>query len=90
MDERDLDEDLPLIDVPRELVWDYRETPTDRMWRLQRVASRFPAVGHDRQTVAALYRVRHLLKLPLETLDLIELYEEKWREHEAQSCASAT
>lgn len=86
MDDLDLPDDLPLIDVPKELVWDYRETPMDPMWRLERVASWFPVKGRDRKTVAALYRVRHLLKLPPETFDLIELYEEKWREREEERC----
>ena len=75
-------DDLPLIEVPDELVWDYAVAPEDPLWRLQRVASRFPAVGRDRRTVAALYRARLHLRVPQETLDLIELYEEKWLERE--------
>lgn len=80
--------EIPLVDVPKSLLWDYAEAPKDPMWRLQRIASRFPALGRDRATVAALYLVRHHLKIPLETLDLIEIYEEKWRERLGHPCQS--
>ena len=83
-----MDDDLPLIDVPKELVWDYPEAPPDPMWRLQRVASRFPVLGRDRKIVAALFQARFRLRIPQETFDLIELYEEKWREREGETCAT--
>jgi len=43
-----------LIRIPPELLWDYRETPDDMVWRLQRIAGFFPLYGRDRETVMAL------------------------------------
>jgi hypothetical protein len=72
-----------LVDIPTELVWDYREPPADQAWRLQRIAEWFPAFGRDRSTVALLYAHRTELNVPPEIRSLIELYEEVWREREA-------
>ena len=71
-----------LIDIPRPLVWDYRQPPDDLQWRLQRIAEWFPAFGRDRKTVRALFACRHALRVPPEVRELIEMYEEAWRERE--------
>ncbi|MEZ4524962.1 MAG: hypothetical protein R2941_03470 [Desulfobacterales bacterium] len=36
------------IEIPAELLWDYRQAPKDILWRLQRIADFFPAYGTDR------------------------------------------
>lgn len=74
---------MATVDVPQELLWDYREPPTDPLWRLQRIADWFPAFGRDRKTVAQLYARRDKLRIPPEVRTLIEIYEEVWREREA-------
>jgi len=75
---------LPLVEVPQSLLWDRAVAPLDPLWRLNRIATRFPAVGTDRATVAALYAALPLLTTPLETRVLIELYEEAWRARRSQ------
>jgi hypothetical protein len=74
---------MATVDVPKELLWDYREAPTDPLWRLQRIADWFPAFGRDRETVAQLYAWRDELRIPPEVRTLIEIYEGVWREREA-------
>jgi hypothetical protein len=74
---------MATVDVPKELLWDYREPPTDPLWRLQRIADWFPAFGRDRETVVQLYAWRDELRIPPEVRTLIEIYEEVWREREA-------
>lgn len=71
------------VEVPPELLWDYREPPADPMWRLQRIAEWFPAFGRERATVAQLYARRRDLRVPPEVRTLIEIYEQVWREREA-------
>ncbi len=71
------------VAVPPELLWDYRTQPEDPDWALQRIAEWFPAFGRDRATVAELYRRRHALNIPPEVRTLIEIYEDLWREWEA-------
>lgn len=71
--------DLPLVPVPASLLWDWPEAPADPLWRLNRIASRFPAVGTDRATVAALVLALPYLKLPYETRILIGMYEDAWQ-----------
>ena len=39
------------IEIPKELLWDYKEPPDDLLWRLQRIADFFPAYGADRKTL---------------------------------------
>jgi hypothetical protein len=70
------------VEVPPELLWDYREPPEDPIWRLQRIAEWFPAFGRDRATVAQLYAHRRDLRVPPEVRALIEIYEEAWSERE--------
>lgn len=69
-----------MIEVPRELLWDYAEAPADELWRLQRLADFFPRYGRARAAVRALYARRQELRLPPEVRELIELYERLWRE----------
>ena len=54
------------VNVPPELLWDYRVPPEDPLWRLQRIAEWFPAFGRDRATVAQLYARRGELRVPPE------------------------
>lgn len=65
-----------MIPIPSEIVWDYDEPPLDEVWRLQRIAEFFPLYGRDSLTVAALYEVRHELRIPPEVSQLIVLYAE--------------
>ncbi len=71
------------LDIPACLVWDYEVPPEDLLWRLQRIADWFPAFGRDRRTVELLFAHRGTLRLAPEIRELIELYEEAWREREA-------
>ena len=66
------------IEIPKELLWDYREPPDDLMWRLQRIVDFFPAYGTDRKTVELLYRYRDQLKMEKGTYRLIQIYKEVW------------
>jgi hypothetical protein len=75
---------MPGVALPPELLWDYRKPPDDPDWSLQRIAEWFPAFGRDRATVAQLYGRRHALKIPPEVRTLIEIYEQIWREREAE------
>lgn len=73
-----------LPDVPKAILWDYREAPDDLLWRLQRIADFFPAYGGDRETVALLYENRDRLKLEKGKYRLIEIYHEVWNERTGQ------
>ncbi len=68
------------IDVPGELLWDYKDAPDDLIWRLQRIADFFPAYGTDRETVELLYQFRDRLKLEEGKHRLIGIYKEVWDE----------
>lgn len=68
------------IDVPKELLWDYKDAPDDLIWRLQRIADFFPAYGTDRDTVELLYQFRDRLKLEEGKYRLIGIYKEVWDE----------
>lgn len=63
-----------MIEVPREILWDYQEAPEDLLWRLQRLADFFPLYGCDRETVRLLHAHRDRLKLDEATRALIEAY----------------
>jgi hypothetical protein len=76
-----MNDDLP--EVPRALVWDYPEAPKDLLWRLNRIAEFFPTRGRDRKTVRMLYEHRSALECAEEIRQLIEMYEEAYREREA-------
>ena len=69
-----------MVIVPRELVWDYSEPPTELLWRLQRIADFFPAYGSDREIVGLLFD--HLAELDVEEgkSRLIVLYNEVWND----------
>jgi hypothetical protein len=69
-----------LIRIPPELLWDYRETPDDMVWRPQRIADFFPLYGRDRETVMALYENEKKLKIDETTKMLIEEYKKAWEE----------
>lgn len=68
------------INIPKELLWDYKEPPDDLFWRLQRIADFFPACGTDQETVKLLFEHRDKLKLEQGKYRLIELYHEVWIE----------
>ena len=63
-----------MIEVPREILWDYQEAPEDLLWRLQRIADFFPLYGCDRETVELLHAHRDRLTLDEATRALIEAY----------------
>ena len=63
-----------MIEVPREILWDYENAPEDIAWRLQRIADFFPLYGKDPETIALLYTHRDQLKLDEATGALIEAY----------------
>jgi hypothetical protein len=63
-----------MIDVPKAILWDYREAPQDLLWRLQRIADFFPRYGLDRETVRLLFEHRDRLRLEPGTRALIEEY----------------
>jgi hypothetical protein len=71
---------METIQIPKELLWDYKEPPDDLLWRLQRIADFFPAYGTDRETVKLLWKYRNQLKLEEGTNKLIVLYHEVWNE----------
>lgn len=72
-------------DIPKELVWDYKEPPMELLWRLQRIADFFPVFGTDRKTVELLFD--HLGSLQLEEgkSRLIAMYREVWNEKGRES-----
>ena len=63
-----------MIEVPNEILWDYKDAPEDLGWRLQRIADFFPLYGKDPATIALLHEHRDKLKLDRATLALIEAY----------------
>ena len=67
-----------MIQIPRDILWDYHEPPEDLLWRLQRIADFFPMYGRERETVALLYAHRDQLKLDRPTRALIEEYYAAW------------
>jgi len=71
---------MKIINVPRELLWDYKEPPDDLLWRLQRIADFFPAYGTDMETVQLLFNNKDKLKLEKGKYRLIETYYEVWNE----------
>lgn len=67
-----------MIEVPKEILWDYREPPEDLLWRLQRIADFFPLYGREKETVALLFAHRNQLSLDDATRVLIEEYHRAW------------
>jgi hypothetical protein len=67
-------------EIPKELLWDYKEPPDNLLWRLQRIADFFPAYGDDQENVKLLFQYRGNLKLDYGKRRLIELYYEVWNE----------
>jgi hypothetical protein len=63
-----------MIEVPRDVLWDYQEAPEDLLWRLQRLADFFPLYGCERETVGLLHAHRDRLTLDEATRALIEAY----------------
>jgi hypothetical protein len=70
-----------MIELPRELLWDYQNPPADELWRLQRLADFFPQFGRDRASVRALMRRLPELKVPPEVAELIRLYAQHYDGH---------
>ncbi len=71
-----------MIDLPRELLWDYQKAPNDELWRLQRLVDFFPQFGRDRASVQALVRRLPELKMPPEVAELIRLYAQHYDRHD--------
>jgi hypothetical protein len=67
-----------MIQVPKDILWDYEEPPEDLLWRLQRIADFFPLYGRDRETVAFLYTHRDQVKMDPATRALVEEYYRVW------------
>ena len=67
-----------MIEVPKDILWDYDEPPGDLLWRLQRIADFFPLYGRERETVMLLFRYRDRLNLDGATRVLIEEYHRAW------------
>ena len=63
-----------MIEVPKEILWDYIEAPDDLQWRLPRLADFFPLYGRDRGIIELLYAYRERLKIDEGTRALIEAY----------------
>ena len=63
-----------MIEVPKDILWDYDEPPEDLLWRLQRIADFFPLYGRERETVMLLFSYRDRLNLDDATRLLIEEY----------------
>ncbi len=66
--------DKGMIQVPKDILWDYEEPPEDLLWRLQRIADFFPLYSRDRETVMLLYAHRDQFNLDGATKALIEEY----------------
>ncbi len=71
---------MKTVNIPKELVWDYKEPPDNLLWRLQRIADFFPAHGTEREVVKLLYDHRDELRLEEGTYKLLALYHEVWNE----------
>ena len=67
-----------MIEVPKDILWDYQEPPDDLLWRLQRIADFFPLYGREKETVALLFTHRNQLHLDHATRVLIEEYHRVW------------
>jgi hypothetical protein len=67
-----------MLQVPKEILWDYDEPPADLLWRLQRIADFFPLYGREKETVELLFVHRDQLKLDDATKTLIEEYHRTW------------
>ena len=72
-----------MIEVPKEILWDYTEPPLDLLWRLQRIADFFPLYGREKETVALLFTHRNQLNLDNATRVLIEEYHRVWNSESA-------
>jgi hypothetical protein len=68
------------IEIPKELLWDYKKAPDDLLWRLQRIADFFPVYGRDRETVIGLYENIGKLRMDETTRLLVEEYKKAWEE----------
>jgi hypothetical protein len=68
------------VEIPKELLWDYKKPPDNLLWKLQRIADFFPAYGTDRGNIKLLFKYRENLKLDYGKYRLIELYNEAWNE----------
>ena len=72
----------PLVEVPKELLWDYEDPPEDLLWRLRRIAEFFPRYGLTRETLDLLFEHRHQLRVESGMVKLIEEYHRAWEAKE--------
>lgn len=73
-----------MIQIPKELLWDYKKAPKDFLWRLQRIADFFPMYGRDRDTLMNLYQNIEKLKIDKTTKILIKEYKKAWDERDGK------
>ena len=71
-----------MIELPKEIVWDYEVPPQDELWRVRRLADFFPHFGRERASVRGLMRHLPDLRVPPEVAELIRLYAEYYDSHE--------
>ena len=74
----------PDVEIPKEILWDYKQAPDNLLWILQRIALFFPAHGADRNTVKLLFQYRDLLKIEKGKYELIGIYEDVWQNKTGQ------
>ncbi len=75
----------PDVEIPKEILWDYKQAPDNLLWKLQRIALFFPAYGTDRDTVKLLFQYRDLLEIEKGKYELISIYEDVWQNKTGQN-----
>ena len=74
----------PDVEIPKEILWDYKQAPDNLLWKLQRIALFFPAYGTDRDTVKLLFQYRDRLEIEKGKYELIGIYEDVWKNKTSQ------
>jgi len=74
----------PDVEIPKEILWDYKQAPDNLLWKLQRIALFFPAYGTDRDTVKLLFQYRDRLEIEKGKYELIGIYEDVWKNKTGQ------
>lgn len=67
------------INLPKDIMWDYKNPPDDYLWGLQRIVDFFPLYGRDKDTVFALYKNIKKLKVEETTKILIKEYHKMFK-----------
>lgn len=71
-----------MVELPKELLWDYQRPPEDELWRLQRLVDFFPQFGRDRASVQALLHRLPELNAPREVAELICMYAQHYDDNQ--------